>query len=568
MPDKLKVVLCWHMHQPVYHDLQTGQYQLPWTYLHGIKDYVDMAAHLEATPQARAVVNFVPTLLEQLDDYSQQIQAFLRDGSPISDPLLAALVAHPPYAPFLKLQATEDKIAARLELVNQCLRANKERFIQRFLPYHKLAEFAEWFRQKSDVIRYLDDQYLKDIIVWYHLVWLGETVRRQDVNVQALIKKGQDFSDEERRQLLEIIGELLGNIIHRYKALAARGQVELSFTPYAHPIMPLLLEVKSAREALPHINLPHLSHYTDGEMRVRWHIREGLDIFKKYFGSLPKGCWPSEGSISDTTVRLLGELGIRWVASGEGVLRNSLNKAGRSHETTHRPYRLSRTSVCCFFRDDRLSDLLGFEYAKWHADHAVANLIHHLENIANSVPQTGSKVTSIIMDGENAWEHYPENAYYFLSALYKRLSDHPKLEMSTFSQCLDLETTELPTLVAGSWVYGTFSTWIGDKDKNRAWEMLNEAKGVFDRVIHRLKSKQRIAAERQLAICEGSDWCWWFGDLNPAESVRDFDKLYRSHLVNLYHLLGEPPPHYLSHAFSHGGSTPQAVGGVMRKSHE
>jgi alpha-amylase/alpha-mannosidase (GH57 family) len=195
----------------------------------------------------------------------------------------------------------------------------------------------------------------------------------------------------------------------------------------------------------------------------------------------------------------------------------------------------------------------------------VANLLHHLENIANTV--TAAKVTAIIMDGENAWEYYPENGYYFLSALYKKLAEHPKLELTTFSHCLEVGSSELPTLIAGSWVYGTFSTWIGDKDKNRAWEMLNEAKGVFDKVINRLKPKQRLAAERQLAICEGSDWCWWFGDYNPAEVVRDFDRLYRYHLINLYHLLGEPPPNYLSQAFSHGGGAP-AVGGVMRRSQE
>ncbi|MDM8560438.1 glycoside hydrolase family 57 protein [Candidatus Parabeggiatoa sp. HSG14] len=577
--EKLKVVMCWHMHQPVYYDWHKKQYQLPWTYLHGIKDYIDMAAHLEAVPKACAVVNFAPTLLEQLDDYAAQIQAFLRDATPIYDPLLAALVSEPAHVPFLNHssnkpsneQTTKKKtsplIKARLELIERCLRSNEERLIQRFKPYQELVELVASFKQNPKVVTYLGEQYFVDILMWYHLAWLGEIVRRNDPRVKALIEKEHGFSNEDRRQLLEIIGELLASIVPRYKALAESGQVELSVTPYAHPIMPLLLDTFSAREAQPDINLNGISCYPDGKERVRWHIRQGLKVFEQHFGFTPHGCWPSEGSVSETTVRLLEEFDVNWVASGGSVLRNSLKKAGQERQSPHRPYCLPKSSVRCFFRDDNLSDSIGFEFAKWHADDAVANLIHHLENIARAAPQTGSHVTSIILDGENAWEHYPENAYYFLSALYKELSEHSELELTTFSRCLDAGVAEFPTLVAGSWVYGTFSTWIGDEDKNRGWQMLIEAKHVFDKVIPRLEPKQREAAERQLAVCEGSDWCWWFGGYNPTEAVHDFDRLYRLHLAHLYRLLDETPPEYLGHAFTHGGGDP-ATGGVMRRGQE
>jgi alpha-amylase/alpha-mannosidase (GH57 family) len=576
MPDRFKVVLCWHMHQPAYYDSYSEQYQLPWTYLHGIKDYVDMAAHLEALPSARAVVNFAPTLLEQIDDYVGQVQAFLREATPIHDPLLAALNSHPPHAPFLNRpgeetseQSTETSslVEARLELIEQCLRANEERLIRRFKPYQELAGLAEPLKQNPKVITYLDEQYLIDLLMWYHLAWLGETVRRSDARVKALIEKGRGFSEDDRRQMLEIIGELLSGIVPRYKALAQRGQVELSVTPYAHPIMPLLLDIFSAHEALPEVNLAGVGCYPDGKERVRWHMREGIKTFEKHFGFAPHGCWPSEGSVSETTVRLLEEFDIRWLASGGSVLRNSLKKAGQEHQSPHRPYCLPKSSVRCFFRDDNLSDLIGFEYSKWHADDAVANFVHQLEEIAHQAQQTGAHVTSVILDGENAWESYPENGYYFLSALYQKLSNHPELELTTFSHCLDSGTTELPTLVAGSWVFGTFSTWIGEPDKNRGWAMLIEAKHVFDRVVPRLEPAQREAAERQLAICEGSDWCWWFGGYNPTLAVRDFDRLYRLHLTHLYRLLGETPPDYLSHAFTYGGGDP-AAGGTMRKGQE
>ncbi|OAD23838.1 glycoside hydrolase family protein, partial [Candidatus Thiomargarita nelsonii] len=306
MAEKFKVVLCWHMHQPAYYDWHNEQYQLPWTYLHGIKDYVDMAAHLEAVPNARAVVNFAPTLLEQLDDYVQQIQAFLRDATPIRDPLLAAFNSHPAHTPFLSQPVegasngdTSPLVEARLTLIEQCLRANEERLIQRFKPYQALAELAEQLKESPKLVTYLDEQYIVDLLMWYHLAWLGETVRRSDDRVKTLIEKGREFNKTDRRQLLEIIGELLSEIVPRYKALAERGQIELSVTPYAHPIMPLLLDTFSAREALPEINLSGISCYPDGKDRVRWHMREGIKTFEQHFGFTPQGCWPSEGSVSE-----------------------------------------------------------------------------------------------------------------------------------------------------------------------------------------------------------------------------------------------------------------------------
>ncbi len=574
MSEKLKVVLCWHMHQPAYFDSCSNEYKLPWTYLHGIKDYVDMAAHLEAVPNACAVVNFAPTLLEQIDDYVKQIQAFLRDKTPILDPLLAALNSDQVYTPFIgqKLHNTDNvetvdpkhqSLAnACLVLIEQCMRANEERLIKRFKPYQELTELVIIIKQNPKILAYLDEQYLIDLLMWYHLAWLGETVHHTDSRVKILIEKGRKFNKADRLQLLEIIGELLGSIIPRYRVLAERGQVELSFTPYAHPIMPLMLDINSAKEAMPDITLPNVGNYPDGKERVEWHVKEGFKVFEKHFGFIPQGCWPSEGGVSEATIRLLEQYGIQWIASGGGVLRNSLDKSELEDLSVHQPYSLHDSSVHCFFRDDNLSDLIGFEYSNWHGDDAVGNFIHHLEGIATS--NNEAKVVSIILDGENAWEYFPNNAYYFLSALYEKLSNNDKLELTTFSKCLEVESAKLNHLVAGSWVYGTFSTWIGDPDKNKGWEMLIEAKHKFNEIISTLTLEQQEAATRQLAICEGSDWCWWFGGENPSEAVQDFDHLYRLHLTRLYQLLGTTPPEYLAHAFTHGGGNPDA-GGVMRR---
>lgn len=559
---RLRVVLAWHMHQPQYRDLITGVYRLPWTYLHAVKDYVDMAAHLEACPGARAVVNFAPILLEQISDYAEQTRGYLNNAQPISDPLLAALVS--PVLPVVNDQ--------RAALIRACLRANEQRLIQRFTPFNKLAQIARLVVDNPDVLTYLDDQFLADILVWYHLAWLGESVRREDGRVLRLQEKGSGFSLQDRSELLGVIADVLESVLPRYRKLAEAGRVELSVTPYAHPILPLLLDIRSAREAMPEAPLPELKAYPGGLERARRHVEEGIETFETHFGFRPSGCWPAEGGVSSAALALLGELGFDWVASGQSVLHNSLQRTGTAWETPegpalYHPYRAENPGPACFFRDDGLSDLIGFTYANWHADDAVADLIRHLETIASHCAHPEQNVVSIILDGENAWEYYPENGQFFLSALYKRLAEHPGLDLTTFSACVDSEVQirTLGELVAGSWVYGTFSTWIGDKDKNRGWDMLGEAKRAFDEAVAegRLMGRRLQLAERQLAVCEGSDWFWWFGDYNPADTVSDFEQLFRRHLSNLYQLIGVVPPEYLSHTFTTGKGRPQ-MGGVMR----
>ena len=581
---KLKVVLCWHMHQPEYRDLRKNEYQLPWTYLHVIKDYVDMVDHLETIPGARAVVNFTPTLLEQIEDYKQQVKKFLRNNTPLRDPLLASLTS----------KQLPSNPPLRLQIIHDCLRANRERLVDRFPAYQKLANMADWYVNNPDTVFYLEEQYFFDLLTWHHLAWLGETVKRNDRRIKRLLLKESDYTLNDRYLLIEVIGELLGGIIQRYRALALSGQIELSVTPYAHPIVPLMLDINSAREAMPEVPLPNETVYPGGEERVHWHMKQGLDIFKNHFGFKPVGCWPSEGAVSNATLDILSEYGFKWTATGGSVLNNSLSQANIIDEVyqnigVHRAYTVKGCSdieqadktkksvekkdeaINIFFRDDGLSDLIGFTYSKWHADDAVGNLIEHLETIYDYREDQEGRVVSIILDGENAWEYYPENGYYFLTTLYKRLVEHENIELTTFAECVEpkSKTTELPSLVAGSWVYGSFSTWIGDQAKNRGWDMLIEAKKVFDKVVAKgeLDAGQLSRAEQQLAVCEGSDWFWWFGDYNPADSVSSFESLFRLNLSILYQYLGVLPPSYLTQVFTQGSGSP-ATGGTMRPGHE
>jgi alpha-amylase/alpha-mannosidase (GH57 family) len=553
----MSVVLCWHMHQPEYRDLRTGTIHQPWTYLHAIKDYTDMAAHLEANPTACAVVNFVPILLEQLEEYIGQIRDYFRGHGTIREPLLAEL-AEP---------ALPGEPRARLQLMQDCLRANRERMIDRFEPYRRLASMARWYQKHPQSMIYATNQFLADLLVWYHLSWLGEMLQRDDSRVASLRKKAAQFTVHDRRELLQIILEQMESIVPRYLALAAGGQVELCLSPYAHPIIPLLLELGCARESMADAPLPSTTRYPGGEQRARWHLQRGLEVFERVFGRRPTGIWPPEGGLSQQTLALFAESGFRWTASGGCVLYNS-HQPG-DHDCNHRVYRFGDAPIDCFFRDDGLSDLIGFSYSRWHAKDAVADLVGHMENIAHHCPDRRDCLITVILDGENAWEYYPENGYHFLDELYRVLCNHPQLRLTTFERFLE-ENNPRPSgekrLTAGSWVYGTFSTWIGDPDKNRAWELLVEAKRVFDEQLAcgALTPEEVAAAERQLAVCEGSDWFWWFGDYNPAATVGEFDQLYRIHLANLYQMLNREAPLSLTEVISRGGGHP-ALGGVMRQ---
>jgi alpha-amylase/alpha-mannosidase (GH57 family) len=539
-PDpRLKVVLCWHMHQPQYRDLLSRRQLRPWAYLHGIKDYVDMAVHLESVPEACAVVNFSPVLLEQLDEYSSQLAAHLRNGAPLGDPVLALLTP----------QGVPGDRAAWPDLIRSCLRGHKENLIGRFEPYRDLAKLAGGLLE-SGSLGNASPQMLTDLAAWFHLAWFGETVHRGDPRVQALVRRSGHFSAEDLRTLLECVADVLAGLVPRYRRLAGNGKVELSVSPWGHPILPLLFEFADAREADPEIELPTTPRYPGGADRARWHLARAVQAFSRSFGVRPQGCWPPEGAASTASMNLLQSFGFDWVASGESVLRRSLQRAqpgeAPARDELSSGYRLEAGRAVCFFCDDELSDLIGFNYSKWHGDDAAADFVGRLDRIAAGQEDNSQRVVSIVVDGANAWEYYPFNGYYFLRALYQRLAAHPRLQLTTFSGCLrdGVAVRPLERLVAGSWIQGSLSSWVGSPSRNRAWDMLCDAKSVFDQVVVEggLDEAGQLAAEEQLGACEGSDWFWWSPDQHTDDVEGRFDPLFRRHLLNLYTLLGEAPP--------------------------
>jgi alpha-amylase/alpha-mannosidase (GH57 family) len=556
---QLDLVFLWHMHQPDYRDRITGEFALPWVMLHALKDYGDMADHLERHPKIRAVVNFVPVLLDQIDDYCRQI-----DTGNYRDPLLRLLV---------EPDLDHIGMADRRLLLETCFRSNHTTMLAPFPHYLRLHKLhGQIVREGEGALAYLSGAYYADLVTWYFLAWSGETERRRQPLLADLMTKGQGYGLDDRKQLMAWVCDTLKKIVPRYRALAERGQIELSATPHTHPLGPLLLDFAVAQESQPEAPLPQSIGYPGGRSRLEAHIENAKSSHAERFGAPPTGMWPAEGAVSTALAGLFAQHGNRWLASGEGVLRNSLLSAKLPAErAAYRPWQLADApGLTLFFRDERLSDLLGFEYAKWHGRDAARHFVGQLELIMSQTPAGETPVVGVVLDGENAWEHYPYNAYYFFDDLYTLLEQHPSIRTTTYGEIVGRPSPPpagmLPRLTAGSWVYGTLSTWIGDADKNRAWDLLCEAKHSYDIVMAsgRLDAGETAAAQAQLAVCESSDWFWWFGDYNPAPAVASFDQLYRHNLANLYRLLKLTPPADLALPIS-AGSTVATEDGTMRR---
>ena len=540
MPTPLDVVIVWHMHQPYYKDPLKNEYALPWTYLHGIKDYFDMPAIVEDTPGARAVFNLVPSLIEQLLDYA--------NGTAI-DPFLVKGMAAP-------ADLGEDD---RVFLLENFFSANRRRMIEPYRRYLELLYMAGEGKPGSarDRVRHFSDQDLLDLQVWFFLAWTGEAARQRYPVFGELIAKGERFSAADKELLFATQRELLQAIIPLYKRLHENGSIELSVTPYYHPILPLLCDTRLALTAMPRVTLPTvvLRHPED----ARAQIRRGVEYFREIFGFAPRGMWPSEGSVSNETLAIIAECGMGWIATDEEILAKSLDGGlGEGKERLYRPWRFHcpQGEIGTFFRDHQLSDLIGFTYSQWDAGRAVSDLCGRLHAVKARLGGEG-RVVPIILDGENAWEYYPDNAYDFLQRMYGGIAESPQLNLTTCSDVLAHTRFDgrLHSIFPGSWINGNYGIWIGHPEENLAWELVAMARATAvssnPSVAAALQSGSQAldpTAEmicRSLYAAEGSDWFWWYGDDHFSPHSDRFDRLFRQHLLNVYRLLGQDPPRQL-----------------------
>ncbi|KPK84869.1 MAG: hypothetical protein AMJ94_19700 [Deltaproteobacteria bacterium SM23_61] len=526
----LHLAFFWHMHQPYYRNPLTGEYSLPWVRLHALKGYYDMISLLEDFPAIRQNFNLVPSLIRQLDDYARAeaqdvfLETSRRPAEDLSPEEKKFILANF----FMCYWQTMIKpYPGYWELL-------RKRGLK--VPGYRLDEILPKFSPQD----------FRDLQVWFNLTWTGYRIRREKEILRELIQKGRGFTEEEKASLLHTQQEAIRKLIPLYQSLLSRGQVEITVSPFYHPILPLLMDWSFAARAMPRVALPgSFSHPEDAEAQ----IQKAVAFYEQTFGARPSGMWPSEGSVCPEMIPLLRRAGIRWMASDEGVLFKSLpGEAARS--ALYRPYRarFKESEVLMVFRDRNLSDLIGFTYSKNDPQASVHDLLTHLKNTAYSQPRDREAFVLIALDGENPWEYYPDGGHAFLNGLYETLSRETILKTVKVGEFLETHPPRdtLKALHTGSWIDQNFRIWIGQPEDNLAWNCLKRTRGFLEKAASgnpASNPEKNDLAWEEIYIAEGSDWFWWFGDDFSSDQDEEFDRLFRMHLSNL--LLGTEVPDYL-----------------------
>jgi alpha-amylase/alpha-mannosidase (GH57 family) len=520
------------MHQPLYKDLVTGEYRLPWTRFHALKDYYGMVKVLQDFPGVHQTFNLVPSMIVQIQDYASGTAA---------DPFLDCAAK-----PAEELNEAESEFVLRY-----FFQANADHLIYRYPRYGELFNVWKSCGANPQVARrHFSVQDLRDLQVLSQVAWFDEEFQEHDEEVKGLIAKGRNYSLADQVLTARKEREILAAVVPVYKEFAASGQIEISTTPFYHPILPLICDSNIASVSHPGVTLPSRFQYPHDALDQ---LKRAREYIEREFGRAPVGLWPSEGSVSDAALGLAAEAGFQWAASDNGVLARTINQDGGT-DATYRSYLWQQQGreLRMIFRDHFLSDQVGFVYSGMRAEDAAGQFLDRIRENTGPLLERGADVlVPIILDGENAWEYYDHNGRPFLRELYRRISEASDkggdLAALTVSEALALDTPRtLDHIYPGSWIDANFDIWIGGEEDNIAWEYLLKARQKFDEVKATASEEQRSLAYEEILIAEGSDWCWWYGPQHISENRIEFDELYRQHLANVYRGLGLMPPEELS----------------------
>jgi alpha-amylase/alpha-mannosidase (GH57 family) len=542
--NRVHVVLLWHMHQPQYRDPETGRYVLAWTRLHALKDYWGMVAMLKEFPKFHATFNVVPSLGMQLEEYA---------SGEFNEPWFS--LAFKPADDLTR----EDKA----EILARAFQVNHERLMSRWARFVELYEWAQPAGGAQAQVSFTQRDW-RDLQLLSQLAWMEETWFEKDSVVSRLADKGKEFTEKDKAALKAKQLELLGLVLPEYRAVAETGQIELSTTPFYHPILPLICDSDIARVANPGTPLPRRAYRHPEDAREQ--LRRAREYHERVFGAQPLGLWPSEGSVSDQALTIAAEEGFQWFGTDEGVLGRTLN-AGffrdakgvpANADRLYKPLRvqLGGKPMTGFFRDHHLSDLIGFVYSRMNGKDAAADLHGRLRELGERVQTSQPLTVCLFLDGENAWEYYPGNGREFLREFYGRIQADQDFRALTATEAIAAAGL-IPTnagIFPASWINANFDVWIGHSEDVAAWELLWDAREAYGRAMDARKQGRDGAptetalaeALESLLAAEGSDWCWWYGPEHSTANDAEFDALYRKHLTAVYLALGQVAPQELA----------------------
>ena len=530
----LKVAIMWHFHQPYYK--KEGEFILPWVRLHGVKDYYDIPELFHEFPELKQTINFVPSLRLQIDDYLE---------SSTVDKIQRLTMINS------KDLTDENKI----EILRLFFLCNTENMV---LPYPRYRELFEKANNKDDSIKYFTEQDWRDLQIWYNLTWFGQSSRERP-SIKRLFNKGKNFFEEEKNLLLSLHYEVLNQIKPQMKMLTLLGQLEICCSPFYHPILPLLCNSDVTLECDHRAALPEIPFIFPDDAMLQ--IENAIKFYEHHFGNKPVGMWPSEGSISDESLNIIAQSGIKWVASDEEVLSNSLKDKCKSTDKYFPvKFRTPSGNIAIMFRDHVLSDTIGFVYSRWNPFDAANDFCHRLRHIksqlVNDLGEDCLKhaVVPIILDGENCWEFYPQDGLQFRRELYKLLANEYEFKTVTFAEATQDEhlnyLPEIKHIQAGSWINANFKIWIGNQENRIAWSMLAQARQALESRKPLLSEEKYQLAMNEILIAEGSDWFWWYCNEHNAENKDDFDVLFRWHIEQIYRIISIEIPEDVNTAIS------------------
>ena len=531
---KLSIAFYWHMHQPVYQLTPDGDYLMPWVRLHAVKDYLDMVELLDKFKRIKLNFNLVPVLLDSIIDYAEH------DAHDIHSRLTITPVE----------MLSDD---AKLFIINNFFDANYQSMIYPYEEYNRLYHKIQTNPEAG--IDVFSNQEYSDLMALFNLAWIDPVYKTKYPELKKLDKKGKDYTLEDRVNIIEIQRDIIRQIIPAYKKYLDKGRIEITTSPYYHPILPILLDNKSIKKTTE--NAPQvLKTYLDGKMQTKM----ALDRIEEIFGKRPRGIWPSEHCVSPKTLYMLTTLGVDWTISDEGILSDSINFEfirdfkGHLEDPYHLmksyDYKIKNKDIKMVFRDSTIPNLISFEYPNHNPIAAANDLYDRIKVIQSKLLSSpdNNHLLTIAMDGENCWENYMEDGLSFLKTLYTLIEDDETLETVLISEYLDKETNHKPLakLSSGSWINRNFKLWIDEPLKNLAWNYLKRVRDDFSKYVKKHPLNPHIKdARKELFICEGSDWFWWYGEPNDSGRDNIFDYIFREHLKNIYLYLGLKVPEYL-----------------------
>lgn len=538
---KLSIAFYWHMHQPVYQLSPTGDFLMPWVRLHAVKDYLDMALWAKKFDKLKLNFNFVPVLINAIINYGENEAHDIHSRLTIT--------------PQDEL-TNEDKIF----ILNNFFDANYQTMILANPEYHRLYQIVQSSGTEDTSI--FSNQEYADLMALFNLAWIDPSFKTSNSELKKLVKKGKNYTLEDRIAIIQIQRDIIKKIIPTIRKLIEKNKIEITTSPYYHPILPILLDYKNIKKnSSPANDLQDLKTDLDAKMQTKM----ALDRIEEVFGKRPRGVWPSEQCVSAKTLEMLSSLGVEWSLSDEGILANSINFEfehdfkGYIKEPYHLlktyKYKTSTSDLKMVFRESTIPNLIGFEYQN-HNPIATANDLYDrikvLQSKILSSPDNEHLLT-IALDGENCWENYLEDGASFLKTLYTLITEDDSLETVLLSAYLEKtkEDKLLPKIASGSWINRNFKLWIDEPVKDIAWTYLKRVRQDFANFVKREPLNPNIElARRELFICEGSDWFWWYGEPNDSGRDNIFDFLFRTHLKNVYRYLDLDTPKYLDDPLS------------------